>query len=215
MDRAVWTSAVIGFLTPIMLFQPYQSAGAWFSSWMPASKPGVAASKDRSAPSRRDQGHGPRSYEYDDAGERWDRSVGRWSEGRERRARDRSALRVRVIRSKSDARRRDRPRAPALAAVRMIDPKEQLSRTMDPAKQPDWYLTDPTIKKGDVLFLNNRVVVFKGVKVGDIKDYVPVSRTRLLTKRERRWIEKLAAQSAPQPEPRTNVASAATAIKAN
>ena len=211
MDRAVWTSAVIGFVTPIMLFQPNQTAGAWFSAWTQPGKTAVTEQRARNS-------SGPRSYEYDDAAPyRWSGSDGVRPAGSDRRARERpkSSVQVRVVRARRDARPGDRTVRTSVAAAKMIDPKLQLARTIDPSKQPDWYLTDPTIKKGDVLFLNNRVVVFKGVRVGNLKDYVPVSRTRLLTQRERRWIEKLAARSLPQPAPTTTVASAAAAIDAN
>lgn len=99
----------------------------------------------------------------------------------------RKTARVVVARKRGD-------KAPVGPAAKPLDPKEQLALTIDPNKRPDWYLIDPTLKKGDVLFLRNRVVVFKGDKIGDLKDYVPVSGTRLLSRKERRLIEGLASR---------------------
>ena len=93
-----------------------------------------------------------------------------------------------------------------------LDPQTQLAQTIDPNKRPDWYLIDPTLKKGDVLFLRNRVLVFRGGRIGDLRDYVPVSGTRLLSRKERRIIEGLAAHSpAPSDLSRPAPQGAATA----
>ena len=41
-------------------------------------------------------------------------------------------------------------------------PKTPLSKPMEYANDPFWYLRDETLKKGDIIVLKNRVVVFDG-----------------------------------------------------
>ncbi len=157
MDRGLWISALAGFLAPVALLSPLNTADAWLAAWQhPIAKPAPVE-----PPAVRPQ-------------------VERRAASRHREAKTRIAVRA--------------PKAPA--APKPIDPKEQLARTIDPAKRPDWYLIDPTLKRGDVLFLADRVVVFRGDRIGKLADYVPVSRTRMLSRKEKRLIEKLAGRPA-------------------
>lgn len=92
---------------------------------------------------------------------------------------------------------RNKAREPRVAAVG-LSPKEQLARTIDPNKNPNWYLEDPTLRKGDILVLNDRVVVFTGGALGAPKSYVALSRAKLLTRKER---ERVAAMTGGALEP--------------
>lgn len=87
-------------------------------------------------------------------------------------------------------------RKPKKVRIVRFDPKAQLARTIDPVTNPNWYLDDPTLRKGDILVLPGRVLVFAGGKVGDPLSYVALERTRLLTKSERR---KVAAMTRVDP----------------
>ncbi|QZO01878.1 hypothetical protein [Chenggangzhangella methanolivorans] len=64
------------------------------------------------------------------------------------------------------------PRAPV-----QISPKDMLARTIDPAKNPNWYLEDPTLRRGDILVLSDRVLVFKGGPIGVAQNYAALSNT--------------------------------------
>ncbi len=103
---------------------------------------------------------------------------------------------------------RDPPMAPAAprvdrAPVRapQLSPKEQLARTIDPVANPDWHLVDPTLRRGDVLFLADRVVVFTGGRIGDARSYAPLESSRTVSPTERRALRQMAGRTAPD-EPR-------------
>lgn len=168
MDRGLWTSALVGFLAPVVLFAPLDSSRAWVTSLLNEARQHAVAA----APAH------PQV------------TVGR----EDRRAGPSKAKPERVARAKSGVH---------VVVAPPFDPKAQLAQTIDPNKRPDWYLIDPTIRRGDILFLRNRVVVFKGGRIGDLSDYVSVGSTRLLSRKERRQIEALA----PRPAPTTPVAS--------
>lgn len=185
MDRAVWTSAAIGFAIPVVLLSPLNAARAGFLDWLFAPRKPAVTRPLANAAAHPDVTVGTR-----------------------RVARKRVA--AKVVRGE---------RTPA----RRLDPKEQLARTIDPDKRPDWYLIDPTIRKGDVLFLRNRVLVYKGSRLGDARSYVPVSQSRELSRKERRLLEAMApargeaAPVASRPAPGRSVASAAdpSGLRAN
>ncbi|MDR6285201.1 hypothetical protein HNR47_001184 [Methylopila jiangsuensis] len=107
------------------------------------------------------------------------------------------------------SKRPKKKRAAALKAppVPALTPQEQLARTIDPDKTPDWHLVDPTLRRGDVLFLKDRVVVFMGGEPGKPGAYMPVSQTRLFTARERRLFAAMARDRAGPPRP-TRIARA-------
>lgn len=173
MDRAIWTSALVGFLAPIVLFSPFNSSKAWVTSLL-------------------DQARGRQAVVQPSHPQVTIRTSARAPERRSH------VTRVGLRKSKAAAPKAGpRPATP----VEPFDAKAQLARTIDPNLRPDWYLIDPTIRRGDVLFLKNKVVVFKGSKIGDLKSYVPVSNSRLLTKKERRVIETLARRPSGDEQP--------------
>ncbi|WP_020186639.1 hypothetical protein [Methylopila sp. 73B] len=102
---------------------------------------------------------------------------------------------------------REAPVAPAAprvdrAPVRkpQLTPQEQLARTIDPVANPDWHLVDPTLRRGDVLFLADRVVVFTGGRIGDASSYAPLESSRIVSSSERRALRQMAGRPA-QDEP--------------
>ncbi|RXF68515.1 hypothetical protein [Hansschlegelia zhihuaiae] len=96
-----------------------------------------------------------------------------------------------------------RPKAKRVAknstkpAALALSPKEQLARTIDPVKNPRWYLEDPTLRKGDILVLADRVLVFAGGEIGRPKSYVALSRTKLLSAKERARVALITGRTAP------------------
>lgn len=66
-----------------------------------------------------------------------------------------------------------------------VDMEAGRARVIDPEANPDWHLIDPTLRRGDILVLRDRVVVFAGGPVGAPKSYVALSRSRLVSKEER------------------------------
>ncbi len=75
-----------------------------------------------------------------------------------------------------------------------FDAKQQMARVIDPVANPDWHLIDPTLKRGDILVLTDRVVVFKGGQIGAPKSYVSLDETRLYNRRERLLIAEMTRQ---------------------
>ena len=61
---------------------------------------------------------------------------------------------------------RPRRAAPPRQVVRKPAPKEVATASMDPVKNPDWYLDDPTLRRGDILVLKGEVLVFEGTGTG-------------------------------------------------
>lgn len=98
------------------------------------------------------------------------------------------------------------PKAPV-----QLSPAEMMARTIDPYSNPNWWLEDPTLRKGDILVLKDRVVVFSGGAVGAPKSYVALERTKLLSSSERRQVAAMTgfprepvmlANSAPVVQPK-------------
>lgn len=131
MDRGLWSTALIGFLTPVVLLAPFSPAKAGFLDWLFGRREPAAVV----AP-------------HPDI----------------------------TVTPRKTARR---------PAPKPVDPKDVLAATIDPVKNPDWWLIDPTLRKGDILFLKDRVVVFVGARPGDVANYIPISQTRLVSSKER------------------------------
>ena len=94
-------------------------------------------------------------------------------------------VRVRPRRSHRSA-RPDRVRAEA-------NRKPVLATPIDPVTHPNWYLEDPTLRRGDIVVLKGRVLVFEGSRRNTgPEDFTALSQSRLLSKRERERIAKMA-----------------------
>lgn len=88
-------------------------------------------------------------------------------------------------------RKRVAQRAKAKPAVIYVDPKAQLAATIDPIANPDWHLIDPTLRKGDILVLADRVLVFSGGRIGIEANYVSLDKSRLISKKERLQVAEM------------------------
>lgn len=77
-----------------------------------------------------------------------------------------------------------------------VDMAAGRAQVIDPEANPDWHLIDPTLRRGDILVLRDRIVVFAGGPVGAPRSYVALSRSRLVSKEERAQLT-LAARPDP------------------
>lgn len=68
-----------------------------------------------------------------------------------------------------------------------------LARAIDPVKNPNWYLEDPTLRRGDVVVLKGQILVYDGGrKVGSREAFTALKDSRILSKGERDRIEQMA-----------------------
>lgn len=96
-------------------------------------------------------------------------------------------VRVNPRRKRREVARPRKERAPkAIAQV----PK------VDPSKTPNWYLSDSTLRRGDIVVLKGRVVVFEGGHAPFAQeDFTALEKSRLVSKKERGAILKMAGPS--------------------
>lgn len=67
--------------------------------------------------------------------------------------------------------------------------KKELQTPIDIVKEPEWFLKDPTLRRGDIVVLPNRVMVFNGSgRHTDMDDFVSLERTALISKKQKRAI---------------------------
>jgi hypothetical protein len=61
---------------------------------------------------------------------------------------------------------------------------------MDPAKVPDWYLQDSTLRSGDIIVLKGEVLVFQGGRLPHARaDFSSLQQSRLPQKERERIAE--------------------------
>ncbi|TDR94126.1 hypothetical protein [Enterovirga rhinocerotis] len=71
--------------------------------------------------------------------------------------------------------------------------KPVAQKPIDPVKQPNWYLEDPTLRRGDIIVLKTGVMVYNGgAKPQTREDFTALSKSRLVSKSERERIQKMA-----------------------
>lgn len=76
-----------------------------------------------------------------------------------------------------------------------------VNRSIDPRLHPNWYLEDPTLRRGDVIVLPTGVMVYKGgPRPQTREDFVKLSETSLVSKKERIRIEQMAGPPAVSAE---------------
>lgn len=101
------------------------------------------------------------------------------------------------------ASRGQRPARTTRTANRVPAPK------IDPVKNPSWYLTDQTLRRGDIVVLKTGVVVFEGGRSPFAsEDFTALDKSRLVSKTERDRIQKMAPRTTesdetPQSRPAT------------
>lgn len=78
------------------------------------------------------------------------------------------------------------------------EPKRVLAKSIDPVKNPNWYLEDPTLRRGDIVVLKGQVLVFDGGRVPVTPAaYTALNKSPLLSKGEKTRIEQMADTSGP------------------
>lgn len=78
----------------------------------------------------------------------------------------------------------------------------KLQHPIDPIKNPDWYLIDPTIRHGDILVLKTGAVVYKGNSRGSRvqEDFVSLGQSRMLSRSTLRNVQMMVSGVWTQPE---------------
>ncbi|NNM72410.1 hypothetical protein [Enterovirga aerilata] len=94
--------------------------------------------------------------------------------------------------------RRHQPRRER-RVIRKEKPVSVPAANLDPAKNPNWYLEDPTLRRGDIVVLAGEVLVFEGSGRGPHarEDFTSLDRSRL-SKAER---ERVGAMAGLPPVP--------------
>ena len=81
--------------------------------------------------------------------------------------------------------RHARPAGPA------ADRKVVRQIPIDPVKNPQWYLDDPTMRRGDIVVLKGRVLVYEGTHHAP-EDFTILNKSRLVSAREKERISRMA-----------------------
>lgn len=84
---------------------------------------------------------------------------------------------------------------PKKAHVREEGPAKPrvLARAIDPVKNPNWYLEDPTLRRGDVVVLKGQILVYDGGRNAGSRDaFTALKDSRILSKGERDRIQQMA-----------------------
>ena len=72
-------------------------------------------------------------------------------------------------------------------------PRPVHDTAIDPSAHPDWYLDDPTLRRGDIVVLDGQVLVFKGGRPPYGPDsFTSLRRSRLLSAAERETVAAMA-----------------------
>lgn len=111
------------------------------------------------------------------------------------------APRRRAPQGASGSQERQAPRTARPTAA--PEAKPVLARPIDPVKRPNWYLEDPTLRRGDIVVLKGQVLVYEGGTRGAATpaQFETLDKTRLISKGEKSRIEKMADTSGPPVEP--------------
>lgn len=97
---------------------------------------------------------------------------------------------------------RGRPGRGRARAVSADAPGQKpLNTSIDPEKVPDWYLRDPTLRRGDILVLKNRVLVVDGGASPGRLGLTPLDQSRLVSRAERQKVRAMAGLAADRPAP--------------
>lgn len=131
-----------------------------------------------------------------------------------------SPLRMRV-QPRSFERRMARPKLERGEKVersaKRAAPKPVLATPIDPKANPGWYLDDPTLRKGDIVVLKGKVLVYEGKRgPSSSADFASLQDTKLVSKVERERIQGMAGlqaatPTAAAPTPAASVVEAKTA----
>lgn len=85
-----------------------------------------------------------------------------------------------------------KPKIPRVSMDDEGESKRYLQVSIDPVSNPDWYLTDPTLRRGDIVVLPNKVLVYAGGRTSRrLADFDDLQGTRLVSSRDRERIKLL------------------------
>ncbi|WNJ88142.1 hypothetical protein [Bosea sp. 685] len=85
-----------------------------------------------------------------------------------------------------------KPKIPRVSMESDGESKRYLQVSIDPVSNPDWYLTDPTLRRGDIVVLSNKVLVYAGGRnTRRLADFDDLQGTRLVSSRDRERIKLL------------------------
>lgn len=99
-------------------------------------------------------------------------------------------------------RKRAKARSTTTAAkVRPGRERKIVNTSIDPRLHPNWYLEDPTLRRGDIVVLPAGVMVYKGgPRPQTREDFAKLSETSLVSKKERIRIQQMAGPPAVSAE---------------
>lgn len=99
---------------------------------------------------------------------------------------------------KVNPRRKHKPSGTAVAGSGRDRKDKRLARTnIDPVKHPNWYLEDPTLRRGDIVVLTGEVLVYEGGRGQATRaDFTSLSKSNLVSKGERDRIKTIATNPA-------------------
>lgn len=110
------------------------------------------------------------------------------------------------MRIQVNSRKLARPRVAARPKVAKRSPvqrelKTKLAAPIDSKGNPSWFLEDPTLRRGDVIVLKGRVLVYEGRRGRNMSlaDFALLRDSRLVSKGERTRIEGMARVPAATP----------------
>jgi len=84
---------------------------------------------------------------------------------------------------------------------------------IDPVTNPNWHLEDPTLKRGDIVVLKGRVLVFEGGSNPRVSgDFTSLDKSRLVSGSDRERLKQSTGVLASAPEPAT-VSAALEAVE--
>lgn len=75
--------------------------------------------------------------------------------------------------------------------------KAKLQVAIDPVKNPSWYLDDPTLRRGDIVVLKGRALVYDGGR-GErtAEDFTPLQKSNLVSRSERERVDRMSKGNA-------------------
>lgn len=101
-----------------------------------------------------------------------------------------------------------------------VETKPKLAKPIDPVQNPQWYLDDPTLRKGDIVVLKGRVIVYDGGRGARTEDdFTALGDSRLISKSLRSQVGRMAGlppepiASAKPPAPAKQAASKEVALR--
>lgn len=70
--------------------------------------------------------------------------------------------------------------------------KPKMATPIDPVAHPNWYLEDKTLRRGDIVVLKDRVLVYEGGRSGSLEAFSSLDRSRLVSKVDRARVSQMA-----------------------